>query len=558
VFLPSKRYTLLKQVPGSYRARFPSSLLASALLSMSVLPASLSAATADPNTATIVQTASGTIRGAVDQGVVSFKGIPYAAPPVGERRWALPSPAAKWQGVLDATQYRNGCPQVARYGLTEAGYNEDCLFLNVTVPLDGKPAGTRRPVFVWIYGGAFVGGSSALYPLKDLALAGDAVVVSFNYRLGVFGFMAHPGFGKESNGVYGLEDQREALRWVKKNIAAFGGDANNVTIAGESAGAASACMHLIAPKETAGLFQKAIMQSAGCTQHLRTTEEAGSVGIKVAKVVGCPVGAGALDCMRKRPVKMLVEAAAQVAGSDVMAYAPSIGTPVIPMQGLEAMQTGQFVHVPIINGGNKKELLLYVAYDVEAGKPVTPENYAAHLKAVYGSNAQQVEARYPLSKYDSAPVALGTAMSDFTPINGLNNCLFLQTARYSSTYAPAYEYGFEDKAAPPPIAKAPDFPMGAVHSAELPYQFRNFSNTTKVDAPDLAPASAALGKQMVQLWMSFASTGKPTAEGVPPWPAYHDATDVLRLDPGNVSLFNASEEHQCHFWQGLYPTLLPK
>ncbi len=552
MFFPRKRYTLPQVSFWPW-----SSLLLSALLPVTFCPALLSATPSESNAVTIVQTASGAVRGTVDQGVISFKGIPYAAPPVGNRRWALPVPAAKWQGVLDATQFRSGCPQVARYGLTEAGYNEDCLFLNVTVPMDGKPAGTRRPVFVWIYGGAFVGGSSALYPLKDLALTGDAVVVSFNYRLGVFGFMAHPGFGKKANGVYGLEDQREALRWVKKNIAAFGGDASNVTIAGESAGAASACMHLIAPKETEGLFQKAIMQSAGCTQHLRTTEEAGTIGIKVAEVVGCPVGAGALDCMRKRPVKDLVEAGAKVAGDDVMAYAPSIGTPAIPMQGLEAMQTGKFVHVPIINGGNKQELLLYVAYDAAAGKPVTPENFAEHLQAVYGDNAKQVEAKYPLSKFSSAPVAFGTAMSDFTPINGLNNCLFLQTAKFNSAYAPTYEYGFEDEAAPPPIAKAPDFIMGAVHSAELPYQFPNFSNTTKVDAPALPPASAELGKRMVQLWMSFANTGKPTAEGIPAWPAYHAPTDVLRLDPNNISLFNASVEHQCHFWQGLYPNLLP-
>ncbi len=233
---------------ASRRCLFVSSLLAL------VAAFTSSAIHAAQPAAPIVTTTSGIIRGLNEGTVLSLKGIPYAVPPTGEQRWAPPAPATPWKGTLDATSYRNGCPQVARYSLTQAGYEEDCLFINVTVPNDGKPANAKRPVFVWIYGGAFVGGSSALYPLTDLALAGDAVVVSFNYRLGVLGFMAHPSFEASANGAYGREDQREALRWVQRNIAAFGGDPARVTIGGESAGAASACMHIIAPKETKGLL----------------------------------------------------------------------------------------------------------------------------------------------------------------------------------------------------------------------------------------------------------------------------------------------------------------
>ena len=194
------------------------------------------------------------VRGVPGQGVREFKGIPFAAPPVGELRFAPPAPVQPWQGVLDATTMRDACPQARRFGLTEESNVEDCLHLNVAVPTASRKG--ARPVLVWFYGGAFVGGSTKLYPIDFLAREGDMVVVSVNYRLGPLGFMAHPAFGAEANGGYALEDQRAALRWVQRNIAAFGGDPGNVTIGGVSAGAASVCMHLISPERTSGLFQQ--------------------------------------------------------------------------------------------------------------------------------------------------------------------------------------------------------------------------------------------------------------------------------------------------------------
>ncbi|MCC7024478.1 MAG: carboxylesterase family protein [Thermomicrobiales bacterium] len=501
----------------------------------------------------IVPTESGPVRGVIHDGVREFRGIPYAKAPVGDLRWERPQPPAPWEGVLDATAYGSGCPQLSRYGLTEAGEDEGCLVLNVTTP--AQPSATPRPVIVWIHGGAFVGGSSALYPLAALALAGDAVVVSMNYRLGVFGFMAHPAFDAATSGGIGLEDQRAALRWVQRNIAAFGGDPGNVTIAGESAGGAGVCMHLIAPEETSGLFHKAIVQSAACEQPLRTVAENEALGLRIAALAGCGDAQTALACLRAAPVKTLLKAGAAAAGGDLTAFSPSIGNETVPRQGAEAIRSGNFARVPLLNGGNQREMLLYVAYDLQAGASITTETYDDHLRAAYSENATRVAAEYPLSAYPAAPVALGTALSDFTPTIGLGNCLFLQTGKDASGYVPVYQYEFADPAAPP-VTENPGFAMGAVHSAELPYLFPRFSNTTRLDGPDLPPASQRLAEQMLAYWTSFARTGTPSAPDGPEWTPFRSPHAVMRFASDAVGEYDAAAAHHCAFWQELYPDRL--
>jgi para-nitrobenzyl esterase len=508
---------------------------------------------ADP---AVVITDKGAVRGVVRNGVREFKGIPYAAPPVGDLRFNMPVPAAAWSGTLDASAYKNACPQAERYGIPESSDNEDCLTINVTVPYSGRKESPRkRAVIVWIHGGAFVGGSSALYPLDSMAKAGDVVMVSMNYRLGVFGFTAHPSFEADHNGGYGLEDQRAALRWVKQNIAAFGGDPDNVTLAGESAGAAGVCMHILAPDETSGLFQKAIVQSAGCVTPLPTVAEGSKTGQKIAALVGCSDDATALSCLRGTPVKDLLKAAADVAGSSIVTFLPVIGAKTVPLPGAQAIPAGKFVKVPMMMGGTRDELRLYVAYAVQSGQAVTKANYADLLKSVYGKNTDAVLKQYPDSRYSSPAAALGSVWSDFRADVGINNCIYLQTSKLIRKSVPVYAFVFGDRDAPA-VTADPGFEMGAVHSSELIYQFPHFDNTRKLAGPDLKPASQKLADHMNAYWTSFAKTGMPRAPGAPVWGRFASDSMVMNLVPKGLGYFNAAAVHNCGFWKKLYPDVL--
>jgi para-nitrobenzyl esterase len=521
------------------------------LLIAATMPVAASAAKSDDGL--VIRTTDGTVRGIAGQGVREFKGIPFAAPPVGDLRFAPPAPVTPWAGMLDATQLRDACPQARRFDLTEASNVEDCLHLNVAVPT--APRKGPRAVLIWFYGGAFVGGSTRLYPIDYLAREGDIVVVSVNYRLGPLGWMAHPAFGDEANGGYALEDQRTAMRWVQQNIARFGGDPGNVTIGGVSAGAASVCMHLISPERTQGLFHKAIVQSSGCTFELRDLQQGKQAGLEVAKLVGCDDPAAALQCLRSKPVKELVDAGTVVANSDYRVFAPIYGNGTVLRQGAEAFRTGKFLQVPILNGGASYEMRLYVGYEVEAGGQITAHNYADRLRALYGDNADTVLAAYPAARYSSPATALGTAMSDYMPGGGLNACLFLRTATMASRFVPVYQYEFADDAAPP-VMNDPGIELGAVHTSEMPYQFPGFSNTSVLDGPPLAAPQRQLSQQIVAYWSSFVRTGKPAVTGQPEWQTFASSQQALRLRPDAVGMFDIAGTHQCPLWQRLYPEAL--
>lgn len=379
----------------------------------------------------LLQTPSGKLKGLANtrESVDEFKGIQYAT----AQRFAPPAPTATWSDVKDATRFASHCPQAARYNLTEESLNEDCLYLNVSTPSDLKP-NEKLPVFIWLPGGAFVGGGSNLYRLDRLAQRGRMVVVSINYRVGLFGFMPHPAMDAATNGDLGLEDQREAMRWVQTNIAAFGGDATNVTVAGESAGAGSICQHLASPEAVQGLFSKAVLISAACLQPLPTLEQALATPIwqSVAsnpkdphRNYRCPIPGDAnysamasLACLKKISVKDLLEAQTFEAGNQVLSFMPVTHNQTVPRSFKESVASGKIVTVPLMIGGAQNELRLYVAYDslgdngTHTQFPVNLESLANYyLPAFYGKNDRDIYKKKCLSAIFKAPRSLKTSMA---------------------------------------------------------------------------------------------------------------------------------------------------
>lgn len=544
--------------------------------------------------------ASSGVPSSASYSVYEYRGIPYALAPTGVRRWALPeSVTTLGIGVFKAYDFGPACPQQARFNLTEASANEDCLSINVSTPA-GTKATDNLPVFVWIHGGGFIGGSSSLYRLDKLAAEGKMVVVSMNYRLGALGFMPNPAFQVSNssgtfNGNYGLEDQRLALRWVQENIGVFGGDKANVTVAGESAGAGSICMHLSAPSQVNGLFKQAIIQSWGCMGDFPTLAEAqlpGKASVSVQNGLGCSGNAGVLDCMRSKSVAEILEqqgAYMKTHPEDGNSFSPVTGVlattpPIInttaPSSFKAAVTNNQLFVVPLMMGGTKEEIGLYVGYywqGAQAGlnsaiNSLTIKNI--WLPTFYPGPSpnptyyeSQISNQYSASLYlgDSSQVMknFGKTLSDYNPISPVNNCLYLQTSNVILNYinrnpfvtAPIYQFEFDDPAAP--VCKVgiaepcPPYDMGAVHSSELNYLFPNLSNTAAINAPDLAPVSQGLANQIVAYWARFAYTGNPNIASLPAWPLYagKQTSSVMLLKPGTVLPYNSDSAHQCTiFW----------
>ena len=508
---------------------------------------------------------------------IEYRGIPYAEAPVGERRWALPKAKQAWSGVLDASNFGSACPQVSRFALTDSSVTEDCLTLNVTLPGDIK-AGEQLPVMFWIHGGGFVGGASNLYRTDWLATEGRMVVVTANYRLGFLGFVPLPALASHPvNGNFGIEDQREALRWVQSNIARFGGDPKRVTVAGESAGAASICMHLASPEQVRGLFQQAIVVSAGCLAPIKTvTQAAEKNGKTIADSLGCPGGRD-LSCLRAKSVADILRAQTSFTEknpTDLAAFAPVYGTPeapnaTIPTSVADALaqhKGGSFLPVPILMGGMQKELLLYVGYwwqDALGGKGPALDNASIHhywLPNFYGERARAVAKKYGFNNPSVGAERLGIALSDYNPLLGINNCLYYRTADAIKAYPGSSNMYLFEFADPQALVKGvgierpyPDFPLGPVHSSILNYLFPHFSNDKKIDSPNLPARSQVLANQITQYWAAFVHTGHPTVQTLPAWIPYSDSRSIMRFLPNQVGMFDGGASHHCDWWKTLYP-----
>ena len=488
----------------------------------------------------VVAISDGALRGRTTGTTDEFRGIPYAAAPVGPLRWRAPQPAARWRGVRDATRFAPHCAQPqSPFGVESS--SEDCLYLNVAAPHGRRHRGDR-PVLVWIHGGGYRLGESQDYDPTKLAADGT-VVVTINYRLGALGFLAHPAFADrpgDSSGNYGLMDQQAALRWVKRNIGKFGGDPRNVTIAGESAGGLAVLSHL-ASRGARGLFHRAIVQSGDFALTQTPLPVAEAEGESFAVKVGCADQSA--DCLRDVPVSAILANQRD----NPTGYTPGIVDGKVLEQSIgTVLASGKFNRVPIINGTNRDEWRLFVALEeLISGTPVTAANYQARITSTLGVPADVaavIANEYPLSAFASPSVALGAVGTD-----AIFACSALQANQWTSKYVPTYVYEFNDDTAPQPYLPPVSFPYGAAHQAELQYLFglRNVLFPTT-----LSEQQEKLAAGMRGYWASFAKRGVPSAADQPRWPRFdsHDQRMIsLELPRPHVETDFAAEHH-CGFW----------
>jgi para-nitrobenzyl esterase len=500
----------------------------------------------DPKT---VVTDNGPVRGVVDDEIRSFRGMPYAAPPVGAARWQPPAAAPRWHGLRDATAFAPHCAQAASpFGV--ASQSEDCLYLNVFTPTrqtdaknDAKHSGLA-PVMVWIHPGAFLYGEGDDYDARDLVKRG-VVVVTLNYRLGALGFMSHSALTAESgsSGNYGLQDQQAALRWVQRNIQAFGGDPGNVTIFGESAGAVSVHANMVSP-QSAGLFQRAIAESGGYSLTQPTLATAESEGATFASAVGCSSQDSA--CLRAVPVSTLLANQS----TSPTAYLPKVDGSVLPLSIGTAFAIGQFNRVPVIEGSTHDEFRLFVATSfVFQGIPVNATTYTSLVAATLSIPMSQAQLLttyyYPLAAYPSAAIALGALGTD-----AVFACNTRVAARLLAQYVPTWVYEFNDPNAPQVYLPNAGFPYGAFHTSELSYLFDVREN---VPAPAFTDAQEQLAATMKTYWTQFARAANPNAAGAPAWAGYAPGTSDAFISlsgstpvPYTGTAFAA--DHKCAVW----------
>lgn len=482
------------------------------------------AAAQDPS---VVGAPAGDMRGAVADGVHVFRGIPYARPPVGDLRWRPPSPAPSWPGVREATEFGAACPQPASPFADHAAVSEDCLFLNVWAPDQARKA----PVLVWIHGGSLVSGASseAIYDGAGFARRG-VVLVSINYRLGALGWLAHPALSAESpdniSGNYGLMDQIEALRWVRRNISAFGGDPDNVTIAGESAGALSV-LYLMAAPEARGLFHRAIAQSAYMITQPALRDgswadwpDAETLGVSLAGALGAADPAA----LRAMSAEAIIEGTARTAWFPL----GNVDGRLLPRQLVETFNRGEQAPVPVLAGYNEGEIrsLRFLL----PPEPATAAIYADEIRARYGDLADAFLARYPAETMSASMLATTRdAMYGWTSER--------LAARQTALGAPAFLYYFDHG-----YPAADEGGFRAFHASEIPFVFGTTDATPSwwPPVPRTAP-ERRLSDAMTSYWTTFARNGAPRAAGEAAWRPYgedraymaFEAAPRLRTGPPN-------------------------
>jgi para-nitrobenzyl esterase len=554
---------LLDWPPRRWGVRILLGIAASCALAASPAPLAIAASP-------VVITTDGPYRGVSTPTMNEFLGLRYAAAPMGDLRWRPPQPPARSFFIRDATQFANHCPQVASpFGI--ASLTEDCLFLNVYTPPNLKVYRDRddlsplRPVMFWIHGGALLVGESDDYNPEALVEQG-VIVVTINYRLGALGFLAHPALGAEaadpdndgdidhvaSSGNYGLMDQQFALRWVKRNIIFFGGDPDNVTIFGESAGGLSTFSNLVSPTAK-GLFQRAIVESGAYNLTLPSLATAEAQGEAFAAAEGCTSQTAA--CLRALTVQ-------QILAKELGEYVTNVDGNVLTLSIDTALATGEFNRVPLINGTNHDEWRLFVALNtvipaLAAGTPLpSPANYPDLIAATLGipvAATGPIVALYPPGTTTlSTELALGAVGTD---------AIFACPAHFASSLAaqfvPTFAYEFNDENAPQNFLPFVGFPYGASHASELQYLFALRNAIPNV--PALDAAQTQLSDQMVSYWTEFGEAGNPNGFGTPHWPRFNVVADNIQslVPPTPTTEFDFFTAHNCAFWDAAFGRTLP-
>ncbi len=466
-----------------------------------------------------VSVTGGRVEGVLADGVVSFKGIPFAASPVGALRWRAPQPVRPWQGIKRADQYGPSCmqdPNFAKLFGAPPAISEDCLYLNVWTPAHSPSE--RLPVMVWIYGGGFVGGMTSIPVYDGTQFAKKGVVlVSVGYRLGVFGFLADPALSAESShhvsGNYGLLDVIAGLKWVRANIARFGGDPSRVTIFGESAGGIAVSM-LAASPPAKGLFQRAISESGGSMAPPKFADEIGENVRTLAwaeaagqRFLG-KLGAADIAAARALPA----EAIQKALGPGLQGgFWPVLDGYLLPGDEYQLYREGRFNDTPVLIGTNADEGRIF------APAGMTPARLEAQVRAGFGKDARPILAAYPHATDTEAEQSARDIMRDSTFAWGTWAWALLQSEKGKGK---AFLYYFD--------RHSPQAPAGPTHAAELGYVFGNLSGPGGGPSglrgpPD--PADVALSQLIQSYWVNFAKSGDPNGPGLSPWPVFNASSE---------------------------------
>jgi para-nitrobenzyl esterase len=533
----------------------------------------------DHDNGPVVNTNEGPVRGFVENGVNIFLGIPYAAAPVGKWRWQPPQPVRRWREPLDATAYGNTCPQVTELGAFAgpSSITEDCLFLNVFTTRLGAghhSRGGKNPVLVWIHGGGNVDGESNDYDGSKLATGGPngspTVVVTLNYRMGLFGYLAHPALDSEGHlsGNYGILDIQAVLRWVQRNIDAFGGDPSKVALGGQSAGASDTGANVISPLAT-GLFNRAIFESSP-TSTYPPRSVADARGANFAIAAGCPgTDAAAAACLRALSAPRILQLQGTPNANGPYITGPFVDGTIIPITPETAWTTGQYNHMPMMGGNVQDEgnfgISITEYFSGPPQVPMTPDQYVAAVTRTYSGNAgpggtppayppgtvDAVLAHYPLANYGNNPQLAYDAVTTHP-----GACRALHVDQLWAQRVPVYAYEFNYQNAPYYFPDMPGFVPLAAHTIDIQFLFSGWhGGQLGVNSRELNAPETVLSDQLVAAWTNFARTGNPNGgSGNSPWPRFTAGSANFLSENIPLSTFTGAQfsaNHQCDFWNTL-------